>query len=115
MVINMSNLSTCRSSDIGNPTTTGAAQRIHSSRFFCENGFWFFRAREGDIGPYSSQNRAEEAFEAFLSLCRNPNLTESFEESQTQELAEGIEERVCSRQGYLYFSVTHNSRRKSHD
>jgi hypothetical protein len=35
-------------------------------RFFQANGHWYFSAREGDIGPFRSRERAREEAQAYI-------------------------------------------------
>ena len=43
-----------------------------SKRFFVEDGFWFFRTREGEaVGPYSTKDNAQKAARTFGRFCRS--------------------------------------------
>lgn len=39
---------------------------FRSERLFCMNGQWYFCAREGDHGPYTSREKAERALKRFV-------------------------------------------------
>ena len=40
-----------------------------TGRFFCQQGNWFFRTREGmDYGPFTSRTECKYAFEEFIDV-----------------------------------------------
>ena len=48
-------------------TTTREFSR--SGRFFCQQGNWFFRTREGlDYGPFTNRTECKYAFEEFIDV-----------------------------------------------
>lgn len=45
-----------------------------SGRFYCQQGNWYFKTREGlNYGPYSSRTECKYAYDEFIDVVSGPN------------------------------------------